>query len=127
MSGVDLVQWLNAQLDEDERIARATRITSITARVYFNDTKALSWDGDHESLSTDGMFAPLADHIAEHDPARVLMEIDAKRWQVEMLANSIKPDPTTGIPRGVAWSMLTRMAEVYRDRPGWQPYWPGSG
>ncbi|MFG2780798.1 DUF6221 family protein [Streptomyces prunicolor] len=119
----DLVRWLGVQLDEDERIARATRITSITARVYFNDTKALSWDGDHESLSTDGMFAPLADHIAEHDPARVLREIDAKR---QLLAAYSRGAPNDVIDVKYARGYTNALNEAvrllalpYADRPGY--------
>jgi uncharacterized protein DUF6221 len=128
----DLVQWLHAQLDADERIVRTV------------EDRSAPWDGqwmaDGDSAvrtvnghvlfyrHDSGPLKPgLADHVAEWDPARVLREIDAKRWMVEVLANSMKPDPGTGIPRGVAWSMLRRMAEVYQDRPGWQSYWPGSG
>jgi hypothetical protein len=64
----------------------------------------------------------LAAHIAAHDPARVLREIEAKRWFLEVLTGA-----ESGIPRGVAWSMLRRMTEPYRDRPGWRAHWPGSG
>lgn len=128
----ELAQWLGEQLDEDERTTRATDQTlgqrnlrwsaKPVDEAFFRVVAA-----KHYVVGT-GEFSPEdAHHIAEWDPARVLREIDGKRWFVEMLANSLKPNPTTGIPRGVAWSMLTRMAEVYRDRPGWKAYWPGSG
>ena len=68
----DLVQWLRAQLDEDERIARAAdaQLSNVFTRI--------------------GMFDPemAADerHIMEHRPARVLREIDAKRRIIELHA-----------------------------------------
>lgn len=123
-----LVQWLRAQLDTDA--ARATAAAEEDGSDWQYDGHAVITrrEGDMVAVgSQDLMDRERGEHIAAHDPARVLREIDAKRWFVEMLANSLKSNPTTGIPRGVAWSMLTRMAEVYRDRPGWQSYWPGSG
>ncbi|MBZ6290395.1 hypothetical protein KVH30_02255 [Streptomyces olivaceus] len=65
----DLVQWLRAQLDGDERTARAA-------------------DGELSAVFTRiGSFDPemAADerHIMTHQPARVLREIDAKRRTLE--------------------------------------------
>ncbi|MEV0441836.1 DUF6221 family protein [Streptomyces spectabilis] len=84
----DLVQWLRAQLDEDERIARAA-----------SDGPWRSYTGPEKTwLTKDDLMHPVAtwhhmtgapvimtamwadsNHIAEWNPARVLCEIDAKR------------------------------------------------
>lgn len=93
----DLVQWLRAQLDEDEAVARKA------ASLCGCHPPAPSWsfrDGDEPtdgrilvvddphpdmkrkisrkwSTTYDGLF--MAQHVVRHDPARVLREIDAKR------------------------------------------------
>lgn len=132
---VDLVQWLTACLDADAVKAQAAIDAEfITCGQWL--ARGPYGDGDrygniqselNEQIIEHDLLWPQAVHIVAWDPARVLREIEAKRYFLEVLAASMKPNATTGIPRGVAWSMLTRMAEPYRDRPGWLSYWPGSG
>jgi hypothetical protein len=67
----DPVTFLRAELDEDERAARAAADTN----------EGANW-------SARSMWrSPFDEHIARHDPARVLAEVDAKRrildWAVE--------------------------------------------
>jgi hypothetical protein len=75
----DLVEFLRARLAEDEQAAR----------------KAADRDGEHWTAGSDyvgseetpyvaigpwdGPLAETGEHIARHDPARVLAEVDAKR------------------------------------------------
>lgn len=72
----DLVQFLRARLDEDEQIARAS--------------KPGPWHADGgEVYATHPVdrvtdYSESADHIARHDPARVLLEVDAKRRVLEL-------------------------------------------
>jgi hypothetical protein len=127
VSGVDdLVEWLSAQLDEDERIARAAAHLSggVSAGVpavgerwrvsgshtdgggtYWSVTTA-SPDLDRvpvvemvgSGMSGGGAHTEeVAVHIVEHDPARVLREIDAKRHIVDAY---LPPggDPHPGLP-----------------------------
>lgn len=63
----DLVQWLRAQLDNDERTARAAG----SSWYSYDPTEQIA-------------FVPPEDtaHIATHSPARVLREIDVKRQLV---------------------------------------------
>ena len=97
----DLVTFLNARLDEDEYYAR-----SATMQKDNRDSK--SWRVDPEPWAygtgiVDGTrdgkggvaVAPgshKADHIARHDPARVLREVEAKR---KILAEHARGYPTT--------------------------------
>ncbi|MFE9777725.1 DUF6221 family protein [Streptomyces sp. NPDC005775] len=81
----DLVQFLRDRLAEDERIARA----ACHARVAPSPWRGESWDD--AVLDGDGVVDAKGDgvalvkgeliraHIIEHDPARVLRDIDAKR------------------------------------------------
>lgn len=76
----DLAQWIHAQLDADERIARAAA-----------ERVDPDWGEDDEHVyslphgypvafgSVGGMHGELRAHIAAHDPARVLREIDSRR------------------------------------------------
>jgi hypothetical protein len=126
----DLVQWLRAQLDEDERIA-----LDAGGDRWSHHGGSLMWPterGPRDAVVTyngsavgciaitnpvHGDGAPEAVHIAEHDPARVLREIDARRrtlirCEEEMLS---------GIPRLVHFAKQTvrEMALPYEDRPGY--------
>ncbi|MFJ3037743.1 DUF6221 family protein [Streptomyces tendae] len=169
----DLVVWLRAQLDEDERTARAAmnavsraplpgagqwryaesgadeggRYWSITT-VAPNDMvptvevvgSGMSGGGVHEEA--------LARHIAEHDPARVLREIDAKRAMVDAYAEADAMSRATSENYG-AWVnseplphpeeaegtaevkdrlkglhyALRLLALPYADRPGYRDDW----
>lgn len=87
----DLVTWLRAQLDEDERVARATIHPDHTGEwelseyvEYGNDGDMARWDLTLDEIApplydTSGMGPSPMRHIARHDPARVLREVEAKR------------------------------------------------
>lgn len=67
----DLVQFLRARLDEDEPAARAA-----TPGPWAVDGGSV-YVGHPINEVVD--YSESADHIARHDPARVLAEVDAKR------------------------------------------------
>lgn len=130
----DLVQWLRAQLDEDERIAREA-----TERQPYDEWDAVG-AGDDDDVSRShwevvkiARMSPtpaarsLALHIAEWDPARVLAEVDAKRRIIDLhkgvndycaecdLVRSNYPyHPCT---------TLRLLALPYADRPGYREEW----
>lgn len=121
----DLVQWLRAQLSEDEAAAEDT--LSLHVRVgRFRGVDVQRWritksgegiiDEDGGTLRAQQIFPAEAAHVIRHDPARVLREVEAKRrtlirCQEEMLS---------GIPRLVhfAKQTLREMALSFADRPG---------
>jgi hypothetical protein len=80
---VDLVQWLTACLDEDERIARAACEGGEGRWHPLGDRVGGSVAGDHEGYHVAfGEGYPTleqATHIAAHDPARVLREVETVR------------------------------------------------
>ncbi|WP_326779695.1 DUF6221 family protein [Streptomyces longwoodensis] len=159
----ELVVWLRAQLDEDERIARGatpgpwkwTRGDGSpwepTASGWLDYTgEYLAGDGDGATLFGPGM-TPHADavHIALHDPARVLREIDAKRRIVDTYL-APGEDPHPGLPcinyegqrpihyddHESCWRhlkanehlvrhdyVLRLLALPYADRPGYREEW----
>ena len=146
MSGVDdLVQWLRAQLDADERIARAATWCEEAASWHAEPSpfdargERLRWfvedamdDGvvthvDPQASDDEGV----ARHIAAHDPARVLREVEAKRRIVEQhrpvgyggVCLSLCHTRAPGQPQ--TWPCLTLrlLALPYADRDGYQEAW----
>jgi hypothetical protein len=129
----ELVEWLRAQLDEDERVAKAVarqadlrpsrrgRTAQWSAYLEGGDDgwAIESADGDHSFVV---VVESVAHHIARHDPARVLVEVEAKRrlldWLVQVAAvadaDSYPIDSDTA---------LRLLATVYADRPGYRDEW----
>ncbi|MBA4865942.1 hypothetical protein H1V43_32280 [Streptomyces sp. PSKA54] len=80
----DLVQWLRAQLDEDERVARGC-----SGRAWWEHPK--NWVSA-PPLNRIALVVHDGDrgHVVRHDPARVLREIDAKRGIVGLYASALE-------------------------------------
>ena len=81
----DLISFLRTQLDEDERVAREAA-DGDSGRWFFGE----KWNvyraedigddaGEVNELVVYGNVKPQSEHIARHDPARVLREVEAKR------------------------------------------------
>jgi hypothetical protein len=82
----DLVEFLRDRLDEDEAAAKAADGDEIEATPSLWGTKYLTLRGDHDDRHTTELPAELSDHIARHDPARILAEVAAKRQLLEKYA-----------------------------------------
>jgi hypothetical protein len=125
----DLVQWLGQQLDEDERIARAaTRGPWVQSGIG-----DYGWTVDFgrpgagvETADTDQGLAD-ADFIADHDPARVLREIAAKR-EALVHCERIRQHTRQGeevyvLAEGAVAKQIQIMAAAYNQRPGYREEW----
>ncbi|MFM9629397.1 DUF6221 family protein [Streptomyces galilaeus] len=148
----DLVQWLRAQLDEDERIAREATpgpwewLTETGESWQPRLGGWLDYSGEYLAAPGDGatLFGPgMTPHadavfIAAHDPARVLREIEAKRQLLtEILRYEAKIDGEWGCchdPDEIATGQcaetqpqditaLRLLALPFADRPGYQESW----
>lgn len=125
----DLVEWLRAQLDEDEQICRATLWDDDASlgsgrwiaydrgpRDGFREARWVVIDGADEGVMDSRPQAAddeaVARHIAEWDPARVLREIDAKRRILDTLHEE-------GGDRMFA-DVFRLLALPYADRPGYR-------
>lgn len=124
---MELVDFLRARLDEDEAVARALvddRRPGRTERWEFCDDGAIRDTGPHRSLRVKFTWSPEAAHIARHDPARVLAEVEAGREllkRYEHLAYSVMPDDFTGV-----WALEAVMrskARAHRDHSDFNPSW----
>lgn len=123
----ELVQWLGEQLDKDGQIARACS----------GDGK---WDERDVVIYAPNLGEEVRAHMVEHDPARVLREVEAKR----RLLDEHKPDgwdcSTCAAPETYdddadgnrEWSRDSKsfpcltvrlLASVYADRPGYREEW----
>jgi hypothetical protein len=125
----ELVKWLREQLDEDERIANAVGFANIETGEYLWESRYLILQGDAggESKVTTELDGELAEHVARHDPARVLREIEAKR---EALAHfeRIRQHTRQGgeayvLAEGAVSKQIQIMATAYADRPGYREEW----
>jgi hypothetical protein len=124
----DLVTWLREQLDHDERVARAT----------FEDDGYQEWDTPTSGIvqtasgDLDGLVPArrhIAEHIALHDPARVLRQVKAYReildeyayWHQKVLDSETAkfPQPDLGGRFEVASTMVRLVASIYSHRPGY--------
>ncbi|NUO42393.1 MAG: hypothetical protein HOV82_10175 [Streptomyces sp.] len=121
----ELVEWLRAQLDEDERTARAAGSDVWRRQDHPSDTVAV-YDLKGEPVVYDEGWPTEAQqaHIAAHDPARVLREIDAKR-DLLRFAEGVHDHHAT-FTTGVASRLeatLRLFAAAYVDRPGYRDEW----
>jgi hypothetical protein len=120
---MQLVDFLLQRLDEDEAVARAATNGAWEAENFP--------DGFSPMVIADGMAVcetfdkpRLADanHIARHDPARVLADVKAKRAVVEGCApyDDMQVRRQT---RTLAGNVLRALASVYADHPDYDATW----
>ncbi|MGW9401456.1 DUF6221 family protein [Streptomyces sp. NPDC055642] len=134
----DLVRWLSAQLDEDERTARATAWSASTQTDNPWNAQPPRHEGEGWTVwAKVGRFLMFRDleeadarHIAEHDPARVLREIDAKRrvldWYKQRAAVDSRgedPDDYENVTGSTLETVVQMLALPYADRPGYREEW----
>ncbi|MBO1330910.1 DUF6221 family protein [Streptomyces sp. VRA16 Mangrove soil] len=132
----DLVRWLEDQLHDDERIAKAAmefpgreehlvprdpggrwllpqgrwvhRRGDYGATVVADEAGRVIVPADNDQGTS------VSIHIAEHDPMRVLEEVTAK---TKLIAWALKQ------PADTTRKILRLIAETYRHRPGHQAEW----
>ena len=113
----DLMAWLRAQMDADERpaLAAAARYVAPDGQAYWPlpSVRARFRDAD------DGIRAGL-ELIASHDPARVLRQVAAMRAIVDACEYTLDYEDY-GWP--LARDVLRHLATMYADRDGYQPEW----
>ena len=120
MSGVEIVEFLRARLDEDEQ-----RWRDIAAKVAADRGSFVVLGLAHPELAA----GDCPSDLGEIDPARVLREVEAKRRIVEELTARERADDSeeglwhkVGYDRA-AFDVLRLLALPYADRDGWREEW----
>lgn len=136
----DLVAFLRAQLDDDERVARSATSgpwswvdpggkvkSALVGPGYPYQTVVPAAGGDVYPSVHD------AEHIARHDPARVLAEVDAKRRIVDWLAEDAAFDMPAAKAQAASreeWYLVTvarttikMLALPYAAHPDYRAEW----
>src|SRR5450755_1958435 len=124
-----LVAFLNARLDEDE--AAANRAWDEKARLTFADIprmRARDWDPDDIAmLGPSGPARAISEHIARHDPGRVLREVEAGRRILARYADCLARMEDDDYPARVARDqareyedfVLPNLATAWSDHTGY--------
>ena len=124
----DLVTWLRAQLDEDERVAQEAAQSA--GEPEWRDGVLLS--GNVKGIDVDegtvvmgpwsGELFEVGEHIARHDPGRVLVEVAAKRRILDDCASYVD-DEGDAVTDGLSVRVIALLALPFVDRPGYRPEW----
>ena len=151
----DLVEFLKARLDQDEAVARAATPgpwrADLSPVTVMSQEMQSPWaiQSEAEQYPHGRVAAPGyegggvrkkadADHIARHDPARVLRQVEAGRWV--LARHKLDPDGRWASPGqelcagcGCDWQggimpvdecpELRNLASIYQDASGWQERW----
>lgn len=129
----DLVAFLRARLDEDERVARSTKQNGLSWQNFEMDGELRD---DRNAGTVASVIPETREHIARHDPARVLREVEAKRRILDVHA----PEPLSeyvrksycevcqcyadGIVEGAyPCATVALLASMYSDHPDYRPEW----
>jgi hypothetical protein len=135
----DLIDWLRAQFDVDERVARAAQDLE---RDVFDGTGVIVMHAATGTRSVT-LSSAVAIHIADHDPARVLREVEAFRKileQYEVAAkrldrlnqraaagaateHEMSQRAIEGIRANESYKALRLVAAIFSDRPGYREEW----
>lgn len=114
---MDIQEFLLARIAEDEAVAREAAQALRGAGANWGNTFKQVEGSGHQPVA-DATSAWYADHIARHDPARVLSECAAKREIIKRLG----PDENGNFPiRNLTIQLL--MASAYSDHPDYQQKW----
>lgn len=108
----ELITFLRARLDDDEAVLR-----SCAGGVP-------RWRAEDIAIFGPDLSPEVRAHIARHDPARVLKEIEAKREVVRLYERAYDYAPT--FTSGFAAAMedaLLMFALAYADHPDYREEW----
>ena len=110
----DLIEFLKARLDEDEQAARAAAADGSEWRfsegaIYPSDT--MSHPGPLATHPHGDLNQAHGEHIARHDPARVLADVEAKRYMVDFWSAAYQNPQDSERFSGPDWDQVRRNAQ----------------
>jgi hypothetical protein len=128
----DLIAFVKARLDEDEAAAKAAHPGPWILEEEVGGFGPVAWisvpfgHGMPNAKSGLTSFAPLGTqdaetmrHIARHDPARVLREVEAKRAILAAYAEA--DDIGESEATAALWTVMCAFAKVWDDHPDYAP------
>lgn len=113
----DLVAFLRARLAEDEQIA-----ASCSGDTWTVDGGSIIADHWTDQI-VDWIYDDNAPHIARHDPARVLSEVEARRRITDECAWTSEAAVDTSAVAGLALMTLRLLALPYAGHPDYRDEW----
>lgn len=118
----ELRRFVLARLDEDEQHAEYWLADRRSWSAVGRDVEV----GGGRLTDGDGVDRHVAEHVARHDPARVLLEVAAKRALVEYYDSAVL---AVAIGRSVLASdyLLRLLASVYAGHPDYRAEWAPDG
>ena len=119
----DLIAFIGERLDEDQRLAQAAQLPNTERGGGPSWTATSGVDGvDGPVLYRDGDIPSEAQeqHMARHDPARVLADVAAKRGAVDVCAHNLEFEEHGYT---LAERVLRALASTYADHPDYRAHW----
>jgi hypothetical protein len=105
----DLIAFITARLDEDEAAANAAAPGPWS--------RSGPYVGAEPGIIVQARFSEDAAHIARHDPARVLREVEVGRWMLSETERWMAAAPT------FRDGMLRRIATAWSDHQDYRQEW----
>lgn len=110
----DLITWLRAQLDEDERVAQA----ALKRVARWPKAQLPPWEV--AAIAAARVSAFTLEQLQQFaDPARVLAEVKARRAIIAGYEASYRESDDYPGWEGAVYAI----AQPYADRPGWRDEW----
>lgn len=123
----DLVQFLRDRYDDDEQEASAASPGPWHVDAEADEVLAVDDIVVAEGFALSGrQLRATTRHIARHDPARVLREVDAKRRAVDHYEDVRRHAPghmAYILAEGAVGKQIKLMALPYADHPDYQDDW----
>lgn len=129
-----LTDFLLARIAEDEAMARdALHADAVTPGSWMTEHHNSEYHAEpdcchiaedrhgHYWTVASEVYIPIAEHIARHDPARVLAECGAKRDIIEMACNIDDSDDEYAV--SLRDGVLATLALPYVDHPDYDEAW----
>lgn len=134
---IELADFLTARCDEDEQAAKSALrgdvIEWVVERLAGYDRLLEMYEYDDGTQDSDAIAFfgadQLADHIARHDPARVLREVEAKRLIIDEHPSRGRINVECKTCSGDHWGedypcpTLRLLALPYADHPDFRDAW----
>lgn len=135
LSAMTLAEFLKARLDEDEVIAKAAakigreEAASLVGHAHWAARYGTVVDADDDDFammysSVTNSTAEVCDHIARHDPARALREVEAKRmiltfWEAQDAEERQREEDYGGF----LYLIVSAAAAIWCGHPDYQQAW----